>query len=113
MFGKRIKLFQLFGFEVRLDLSWLIIALLVTWSLASGVFPYLHPGLDRHTYWTMGVVGALGLFVSIVAHEFCHSLVARRYGMTMKGRFLSAVPLGPVLGVEHAGERGHLLHRLY
>ena len=25
----------------------------------------------------MGVVGALGLFVSIVAHEFCHSLVAR------------------------------------
>ena len=85
MFGKRVKLFQLFGFEVRLDLSWLIIALLVTWSLAAGVFPYLYPGLDRQTYWTMGVVGALGLFVSIVAHEFCHSLVARRYGMTMKG----------------------------
>ncbi len=85
MFGKRLKLFKLFGFEVRLDLSWLIIAVLVTWSLAAGLFPYLYPGLSRDTYWTMGVVGALGLFISIVAHEFCHSLVARRYGMAMKG----------------------------
>ena len=33
----------------------------------------------------MGVVGALGLFISIVAHEFCHSLVARKFGMPMKG----------------------------
>jgi Zn-dependent protease/predicted transcriptional regulator len=33
----------------------------------------------------MGVIGALGLFVSIVFHEFWHSLVARRYGLPMKG----------------------------
>jgi Zn-dependent protease/predicted transcriptional regulator len=85
MFGKRIKLFKLLGFEVRIDLSWIIIAALVTWSLAAGLFPYLYPDLTRETYWLMGVVGALGLFVSIVAHEFCHSLVARRFGMPMKG----------------------------
>ena len=85
MFGKRIKLFKLLGFEVRIDLSWIIIATLVTWSLAAGLFPYLYPDLSRETYWLMGVVGALGLFVSIVAHEFCHSLVARSFGMPMKG----------------------------
>jgi Zn-dependent protease/CBS domain-containing protein len=85
MFGRRIKLFRLFGFEVRIDLSWLIIAALITWSLADGLFPYLYPGLDPQTYWVMGIVGALGLFVSIVAHEFCHSLVARKFGMPMKG----------------------------
>jgi Zn-dependent protease/CBS domain-containing protein len=85
MFGRRIKLFKLLGFEVRIDLSWLIIAGLVTWSLADGLFPYLYPGLDTETYWIMGLVGALGLFVSIVAHEFCHSLVARKFGMPMKG----------------------------
>ena len=85
MFGRRIKLFKLFGFEVRIDLSWLIIAALITWSLADGLFPYLYPGLETETYWFMGIVGALGLFVSIVAHEFCHSLVARRFGMPMKG----------------------------
>ncbi|MFZ5447687.1 MAG: site-2 protease family protein [Thermodesulfobacteriota bacterium] len=85
MFGKRMKLFKLLGFEVNIDLSWVIIAVLVTWSLAAGLFPYLYPGLDRETYWLMGLVGALGLFISIVAHEFCHSLVARKFGMPMKG----------------------------
>jgi Zn-dependent protease/CBS domain-containing protein len=85
MFGKRIKLFKLLGFEVSIDLSWIIIAGLVTWSLAAGLFPYLYPGLEQQTYWFMGIVGALGLFASIVAHEFCHSLVARKFGMPMKG----------------------------
>ena len=85
MFGKRMKLFKLLGFEVRIDLSWLVIAVLVTWSLAKGAFPYWYPALAPATYWIMGVVGALGLFISIVAHEFCHSLVARKFGMSMKG----------------------------
>jgi Zn-dependent protease/CBS domain-containing protein len=85
MFGKRIKLFNLLGFEVRIDLSWIIIAGLITWSLASGLFPYLYPGLSPETYWFMGGVGALGLFASIVCHEYCHSLVARNFGMPMKG----------------------------
>jgi Zn-dependent protease/CBS domain-containing protein len=85
MFGRRIKLFTLLGFEVRIDLSWLVIAVLVTWSLADGLFPYLYHGLAKAVYWEMGVVGALGLFGSIIFHEFCHSLVARSYGMPMKG----------------------------
>lgn len=33
----------------------------------------------------MGLAGAVGLFLSIVFHELCHSLVARRYGLPMKG----------------------------
>ena len=85
MFGRSMKLFKLLGFEVKIDASWLVIAVLVTWSLAAGLFPYLYPGMSRETYWTMGVLGALGLFASIVAHEFCHSLVARRVGIPMKG----------------------------
>lgn len=85
MFGKQMKLFKLLGFEVKIDASWLVIAVLVTWSLAKGAFPYWYPNLSPLTYWTMGVVGALGLFISIVAHEFCHSLVARKFGMPMKG----------------------------
>jgi Zn-dependent protease/CBS domain-containing protein len=85
MFGRSMKMFKLLGFEVRIDASWIVIAVLVTWSLAKGAFPAWYPNLTPLTYWTMGVVGALGLFVSIVAHEFCHSLVARKFGMPMKG----------------------------
>jgi Zn-dependent protease/predicted transcriptional regulator len=85
MFGRKIKIFRLFGFSVYIDLSWIVIAVLVTWSLAQGYFPYFNPGLSAGTYWIMGVVGALGLFLSVIFHEMSHSLVARRYGLPMKG----------------------------
>jgi Zn-dependent protease/predicted transcriptional regulator len=84
MFGKRIPLFKLFGFTVNVDLSWLILAVLVTWSLAKGLFPYYFAGLSNQTYWWMGVAGAGGLFMSIIFHEFCHSIVARQFGLPMK-----------------------------
>jgi Zn-dependent protease/predicted transcriptional regulator len=85
MFGKGVTLFKLFGFEVRVDASWLIIAVLVTWGLATGFFPRQYAGLTVSAYWWMGVSGAIGLFSSIVFHEFFHSLVARRLGLPMKG----------------------------
>jgi Zn-dependent protease/CBS domain-containing protein len=85
MFGRRFTLFRLFGFEVRLDATWLVIAALITWSLATAVFPAGYPYLTIATYWWMGVVGAILFFGSIVAHELCHSLVARHYDLPMTG----------------------------
>jgi Zn-dependent protease len=85
VFGKRINLFKLLGFEVRIDLSWIIIVVLIIWSLSVGLFPYQYKNLSKQTYWLMGALGALGLFLSIIFHEFAHSLVARRFGMPMKG----------------------------
>ena len=85
MFGKRIKLFKLMGFEVGIDFSWIIIAILIAWSLSTGFFPFQYKDFSTRTYWMMGIVGAVGLFLSIIAHEFCHSLVARKSGMPMKG----------------------------
>jgi Zn-dependent protease/predicted transcriptional regulator len=57
----------------------------VAWSLSKGLFPSYYKNLSSQTYWLMGIIGALGLFLSIVAHEFAHSIVASRYGMPMKG----------------------------
>jgi Zn-dependent protease len=85
MFGKRITLFKLLGFEVHIDPSWLIIVLLVIWSLTKGWFPSNYRDLTPATYLWMGLSGAAGLFFSIVFHELCHSLVARRFGLPMKG----------------------------
>ena len=85
MTGKGITLFRILGFEVHIDLSWIVLALLVTWSLAVGLFPRAYENLRPLQYWGMGVAGALGLFASILFHEFCHSLVARRFGLPMKG----------------------------
>lgn len=84
MFTKRLTLFKLFGFAVKVDATWLFLAILVTWSLASGVFPEEIPGLGTRAYWLMGAGGALGLFLSIALHELGHSLVARRYGIEIR-----------------------------
>lgn len=85
MFGKRIDLFRLFGFDIRLDLSWVLLLILVAWSLSAGLFPFRYQGLPAHTYWLMGIVAALGLSASILFHELAHSIVARRFGLPMKG----------------------------
>jgi Zn-dependent protease/CBS domain-containing protein len=85
MFGRTITLMRLFGFRVRVDSSWVFIAVLVVWSLSSGLFPARYPGLASSTYWIMGVLGAFGLFGSIVFHELSHSLVARRLGLEIRG----------------------------
>lgn len=85
MFGKGIRLFELSGFAVEIDLSWLLIFAFITWSLAVGYFPAFFPGQTTGMYWWMGFVGGLGLFASIVLHELSHSLVARRYGLEMRG----------------------------
>jgi len=78
-------LFTLFGFEVKLDLSWLLLALLISWSLGAGWFPARYPELSSYAYAWMGVSVAVGVFFSIVFHEFSHSMVARYYGMPIRG----------------------------
>lgn len=78
-------MFSLFGFEVNLDASWLLLAVLISWTLASGVFPGLTPHLSEATYWAMGIASTIGLLLSIVFHEMSHSLVARHYGLPIRG----------------------------
>lgn len=85
MLQRKMPLFKLLGFTVSIDASWGIILFLVVWSLSKGFFPSYFPGLSLQTYWIMGVTGAIGLFISIIIHEFSHSLIARKYGMKIKG----------------------------
>lgn len=85
MSGRAITLFELLGFKVRVDMTWVFLAVLVTWSLAMGAFPLWYEGLSTGTYWAMAIAGMLGLVFSLVFHELSHSVVARRYGLPIKG----------------------------
>jgi Zn-dependent protease len=85
LFGKGITLVKLYGFKLKIDLSWLILGLLITLTLAKGLFPLLYNGLQTSTYWIMGVAGALGLLISIVFHELWRSLIAKIFGLPVQG----------------------------
>ena len=85
MFTKRVTVFTLLGFKVQVDFSWIFLAVLITWTLAQGLFPADYKGLPAATYWRMGIAGMIGVVFSIVFHELSHSLVARHYGIPIKG----------------------------
>jgi Zn-dependent protease/CBS domain-containing protein len=79
MFGKRINILTFAGIKIGIDLSWIFIAVLLAWTLASGYFPFRYPHLSSGIYWLMGIFGMLGLFICIVLHELGHALVAKHY----------------------------------
>jgi Zn-dependent protease/CBS domain-containing protein len=72
------------GVKIRLDASWILLALLIAWSLASGTFPELYRGLPQSSYWSMAGATVLGVAASIVLHELGHTLVARAFGLPIK-----------------------------
>jgi Zn-dependent protease len=84
-FFYRVQLFSLFGFDVYVDASWLLLAVLIAWSLAIGAFPSIVSGLTPAAYWSMAVVATIGLLFSIVFHEMSHAAVAQRFGMPIRG----------------------------
>jgi Zn-dependent protease len=85
MFGSTYHLFTLFGFSVRANSSWLLLFALLVWSLSTGFFPAQYPDAPQALYWLLGLVGTLGLFFSLLFHEFSHSMVARARGMEISG----------------------------
>lgn len=82
---RALKLFSVKGINIKLDPSWIVIFLLISWSLAQGVFPRDYKGLSTITYWIMGGVTAIILFISILLHELGHSLVGIKNGMRIRG----------------------------
>ena len=82
--GKSRTLFKIFGVPIKIDLSWFLILGLIVWTLAAHWFPSQLGGSWVH-YLLWAVVGALAFFASLLAHELCHSLVARATGMPVSG----------------------------
>lgn len=73
------RLGKFFGINVHIDWSWLFIFVLVIWSLAS-TFRQVHPEWASVEGWALAVVAALLFFLSVLAHEIAHSLVANARG---------------------------------
>ncbi len=97
----QIKLGRIFGIKIGLHYSWLIIALLIAFSLA-GHFGAAHPTWGRGVIWGMAISTAILFFAAIVAHELSHALVARWRGLPVRSITLFA--LGGVAQLEKEAE---------
>jgi Zn-dependent protease/predicted transcriptional regulator len=96
-----IRLGRLFGIEVGLHYSWFLIALLITMSLGSQ-FQETHKDWGTNVIWALSILTALLFFVTLLAHELSHALVARTRGLTTKAITLFA--LGGVAQIEKEPE---------
>jgi len=85
MFKNAIKIFSIYGIDIRIDPSWLLVAALFVWNLSAQYFPELLPGLSQSTYISLGIVAMLGFFASLLLHELAHSVVAISYGLKITG----------------------------
>jgi Zn-dependent protease/CBS domain-containing protein len=74
------RIFTIFGIEIRIDSSWVLIFGLVTWALARYYFPNQYPHWPPQQSWLIGLIASMLLFSSVLAHELTHSLVARSKG---------------------------------
>ncbi len=75
---------RIFGIDILIDSSWLVIFALLSWSLASNYFPGPHPHWSFALRWVMGIVTSLLVFASVLVHELTHSVVAIKQGETVK-----------------------------
>jgi Zn-dependent protease len=73
------------GISVGVNWSWLIVFALITWTLATSIFPSTNPGLADGAYVAMALIAALLFFTSLLLHEYGHALQARRDGMEIEG----------------------------
>jgi Zn-dependent protease/CBS domain-containing protein len=79
------QLGRIAGIRIGVNWSWLIVFVLIVWSLASVVFPSQNPGFSDSAYFAIAVVAALLFFASLLLHELGHALQARREGVEIEG----------------------------
>ncbi len=97
-----LRLMRIAGIDIGLHYSWIFIFILITASLAAGLFPQMYPEWEQATYWITGILAALLLFVSVLIHELAHSLVAKARGMSVTG--ITLFLLGGVSNLEEEPE---------
>jgi len=79
---KNIRVGTIFGIPFYLNPSWFFIFAFVTFNYGGDFARF--PQLNGITPWLLGLITALLLFSSVLAHELGHSLVAMTQGIKVK-----------------------------
>ena len=102
MLKEGIPIGRLFGISIRLHYSWFVIFALMIWLLSANYFPAVYPHWSTAISISAGIVTSLLFFLSLLAHELMHSLVAQHYGIKVR-----AITLFIFGGVSQITEEPH------
>ena len=81
MFTRGLRIASIGGIAIEVHPSWLLIFGIVSYLLAVRLFPDAYEGWSTATYWLVGAVATLLLFVTVLLHELAHAVVAIRRGL--------------------------------
>jgi Zn-dependent protease/predicted transcriptional regulator len=76
----QIKLGTVFGVELGLHYSWLVIALLITFSLVAQ-FHAVNRDWSDAVVWSTAIITGVLFFACLFAHELSHAVVAKAHGI--------------------------------
>src|SRR5258708_26619702 len=83
MFGTSWRVGRIAGIDVRVDSSWVVIALLITYSMYLR-FSFLYKGLPAGAAAGIAVLAAVLFFGSVLVHELAHALVSQARGIRVQ-----------------------------
>ena len=83
MFGTSWRVGRIAGIEVRIDSSWAVIALLITYSMYLRL-SVLYPELSGGGAVGLAIVSAVLFFGSVLVHELAHALVSQARGIRVQ-----------------------------
>lgn len=88
MIIKRISLFKSkqFEFFIYIPLIWQIAV--ISWTLATGIFPYYYKYLSGFKYWWMAVAGSAAMVSSVLIRELFLILVMEKLNLPLNGHTL-------------------------
>jgi Zn-dependent protease/predicted transcriptional regulator len=83
MFGSSWRVGRVAGIEIRVDTSWAVIALLITYSMYRRI-DFLYPELSGGGAVGLAVLSAVLFFGSVLVHELAHALVSQARGIRVQ-----------------------------
>lgn len=83
--SESLRLGTIFGIRVGINWSVLVIFTLLLVGLSAGNLPTLSPDRSPLAYALAGTAAAIVFFLSLLAHELAHAIVAQREGIEVEG----------------------------
>jgi Zn-dependent protease/predicted transcriptional regulator len=83
MFGTSWRVGRIAGIEVRVDSSWAVIALLITYSMYLRA-SILYPELSGGGAVALGILATVLFFGSVLVHELAHAVVSQARGIRVQ-----------------------------